>query len=58
MDNQKQLNEHIKVRQDQEELERQQVYLQNKEMEYMEKLHSERLNNQGKCKCYDDCVSP
>lgn len=51
LDNANQLQEHIAIRRQQEELERQNVYLQQKEMEYMEKLHAEKLRNQGECLC-------
>ena len=56
LDNANQLQEHIMIRRQQEELERQNVYLQQKEMEYMEKLHAEKLRNQGKCMSVCDCL--
>jgi hypothetical protein len=41
------LLKHIELRQEKEELERQQAYLQSKEMEHVERMHQQRLKNQG-----------
>ena len=47
LDNQHLLKEHIQIRQEKSELEKQQAYLQLKEMEYMERVHQQRLQSQA-----------